>query len=404
MMKTSLDLFPDSFTNKQFNFSNSILINIYSIWDNAITYFVNKNFLNLDPLVCENSCHIRASVLFDLCTKYGNQNNLDKLFALRSSIYELIRRTFDSKFSGQDHNQSIYKILKSYNLYFEIKEDIFWDVKFLINCHVLTLTKKTLPLNGFVLNEKTCHEKILATGLAHNKVKNFVLSTQKELSAMSCQYIKKLADQQNFILSSAVIKVQKDKHGRSYVPQHPVGKVIISDIMQNNKNILFKVTRYFEGNFLDCVTIYFVPDARKKQFKIIYNIPRGEPCIVFSGVVNYTLIPETKEQYIERINKYSISLLINSNLAAHPQFSGSLSDATCPYEQAKEFFVNSNIISNAYIDYIESKNFAITHGCSLSNPTLLFLNHIYFDVTDNHLPINISQQKKKITEVQKDSL
>ena len=116
------------------------------------------------------------------------------------------------------------------------------------------------------------------------------------------------------------------------------------------------------------------------------------------------LIPETREQYIERIRKYPVPLLINSNLAAHPQFSGSLSDADCPYEQSKNFIISNNFLSNAYTDYIESKNFAITHGCSLSNPTLLFLNHIYFDITDNYLPENLTHQNRQTSEIQKESL
>lgn len=113
------------------------------------------------------------------------------------------------------------------DLFFFINPEIFANLKYIIHCYILTLIKKEFPSTDFTLHEKTCHEKILATGLVHNKVKCFVLETQKELSDISCKTLLSLIDDNNDI-----IKITKDNHGRSYLPQHVSGKVVLSQILK----------------------------------------------------------------------------------------------------------------------------------------------------------------------------
>tara|TARA_Y100000588_G_C14178170_1_gene892362 strand:- start:102 stop:1316 length:1215 start_codon:yes stop_codon:yes gene_type:complete len=375
MEYSCIQLFPKSFLNKLFNFSTGVLNNLLYLWKEAINNFLENNLAQLDPLVCENSCHIRALLLNNMAIKYTEKIQNKNLRRFSNSLERLITDIERITPSVQDHKLSIIEFIQAYSLDFNLESSLFKDLKFLISCHILTLTKKNMPSADFTLNEKTCHKKILATGLVHNKTKSLVLETQKELSLISCQYVLEILKDNN----EQDTKIFKDGHGRSYLPQHVSGKVFLTQLLDPNKIIVLEVSRFISENFYDKVIYFLQFDTDKHTLTEINHIDESRPCVVLAGVVNYKHIPETPKQYIERIKSFSIEHIFEANFAAHPQFSGSLRDEPCIYDDNHNE-KRPTLFRSFYLDYKTSKNFAETNGCTKESPALLFLNHIYCDI------------------------
>ncbi|MDF1758868.1 MAG: hypothetical protein P1U74_11340 [Legionellaceae bacterium] len=388
----SNQLFPNKFLTKQANFSNITLTKVFLLWKQAIISFTSKNMIDIDPLVCENACHIRAFVLNDLLQKYSRDNKICRFITYVDSIDYLVTKTLNVNIKEKD--ESIESYLNKESLFFDIDESMIFDLKFIIYSYILTLTKIELPSDNFALNEKTCHTKILETGLVHSKVKCLVSSTQKELSAMSCQYIKEKASIINNAGISILLDIKQDSHLRSYLPQLITAKVIMQSILGHNQVIIIKVNRYIRNQFLDTIICAYEPNQDKTDFCSISSLSEVKPCVVFSGVCNYEGIPETQDKYKYRLEQNSILSVILSNLAAHPQFSGNLRFQNCIYEEKIVLLTEEkkkqelDLVLKEYFHYTEMKDISKKIGCCIENPSLLFLNHIYCEMTSRFMQLD----------------
>ena len=108
------------------------------------------------------------------------------------------------------------------------------------------------------------------------------------------------------------------------------------------------------------------------------------PCIVFSGVVNYPYQPEDADTYLNRLQNASILNVLLANFAAHPQYSGNLKHEVPIFASHQHCASTGNLASQPVLEqevvsFNHFKDYAEQIGCTLSNPKLLFLNHIYCD-------------------------
>lgn len=390
----SFELFTTSFLHKHINFSSKTLSNLFAIWKKALLSFVSHNLTELDPLVCENSCHIRAAALHDLVLKYQNEAHKLYLHQIIANISNLIHKTCQIEIAEKDFNTSIYDFLLTHELFFTIDKSYLWDFQFIVLSYILTLTKKDMGTRDFTLCEKTCHEKIIEPGLVHNKAKSYVSSAQKELSAMSCAYIQSEVKHLGNDALSHLLHEKKDNHGRSFVAQFPTGKTIVNRALQTSKIIVLKIAQYVHGQYFNTLILAYKCNQNTNEFEQMGSIPYNLPCLVMSGVVNYENHPETTEEYINRLSSHSIANLILANLAAHQQFSGSLKETPCIFNEAITQYSTAPsllpFIEAEYTHYLQMKQFAHLNGCEINNPSLLFLNHIFCDSTNNYIGDSLS--------------
>lgn len=386
MQPTSISIFPQDFLNKIINFPKESLQNLFELCKDAALRFENRELQLLDPLVSENACHTRALILCHLSDKYHTRDGRSQW---RKIIYSLER--IQEKLSYlppicPQTKQTIADYLLENALYIAMDEQVLFDIKYVVLCRLLTITKKELPVSGYMLHEKTCLEALNSLGLVHNKIKSLVASAQKDLSSMSCKFIQKHGLKYNNPTQNELLSVKQDDHRRSYLPQYQTARIILLSALDNQTPIILKVSRYMESTYHDTVTLTFLASENKKEFRCV-PIAADSPktAIVCAGVVRYSGAVESPEDYAKRLSQHSLLHILLANFAAHPQFSGSLRDTPCIYRDAGTRLSDRKAeLAQEWEDFNQHVYFAKKHGCALENPELLFLNHVFCDVTANH--------------------
>ncbi len=402
---TLIDIAP-SFFDKQLNISIDVLINVFTLWQQAICCFIKQDLTAYDALVGENACHIRAAYITKLTTRINNDLIFKKhLHAFTSKLELLIFQLHQTAINKDDSTNSIKMFLDKHNLSFPLSSDYFSQIKYILDAHLLTLTKESISTTELTLNERTNYHRLKEFGLAKNKAKAMVSDAQKTLSKASCDYIQEEAIHLNNQALTYLLRIRQDAHRRSFLPQFIVAKVIFQRALQQRQNLLIKITRTLRGESFEQINLYFKTNSNQTDF-IPCNTPSGtQSCFVASGIVNYETTPESKKDYISRLTSASIIDILYANFAMHPQYAGELKDLPLPFNETIEFIqqeidilntlqseqqeiaeLNLLIaqIRNEALDYEQKKLFAINEGCSLDNPSLLFFNHMFADSIQNH--------------------
>lgn len=405
MPQNLTSIFPQSFLHKLINFPLNTLANLYHECRHAAWLFVNQKLHALDPLVCENACHIRSFILWQMVQKYQSKKALQQWTLFIKSLDELIQKIYSLPPINESTKQTIEEYITEQGLQLEIEEEFLFDIKFVFLSHLLTLTKKEYPSETFMLHEKTCLEALSHTGLVHNKVKSLVSSAQKELSIMSCDFIQIQSMRlQNSSLNLLLI-TRYDDHKRSYLPQYPTAKVIFLRALELNIPIIIKLSRYIRNQFHEELILGCMPSDDKSDFKLTSNIDNNIQAAIICGGVIYQEERTTNEDYIHRLSRYSLLQVLLSNFAAHPQFSGNLRETPCIYEEAFNNQENSQSqIAQEWDEYINNINFAKKEGCSLENPTLLFINHVFCDLVRSYKLDHLSNKMSQISLIDKINL
>ena len=402
MPQNLTSIFPQSFLHKLINFPRETLANLFHECRQSAWFFVTNKLRTLDPLVCENACHIRSFILWQMVQKYQTKRTFQQWTLFIKSLDELIQKIYSLPPIDESTKQTIEEYLTQHGLLIEIEEDFLFDIKFIFLSHLLTLTKKEYPSTTFMLHEKTCLEALSHTGLVHNKVKSLVSSAQKELSIMSCDFIQIQSMRlQNSRLNHLLVP-RYDDHKRSYLPQYPTAKVIFLSALELNTPIIIKLSRYIDNQFHEELTLGCIPSDDKTDFKLTSNIDtNNQAAIICGGVMNEKERTPT-EDYIHRLSRYSLLQVLLANFAAHPQFSGNLRETPCIYEEAFNNQENSQSqITQEWDEYNKNINFAKKEGCSLENPTLLFINHVFCDLVRSYKLEHISNKMPQVSLIDK---
>ncbi|KTC69827.1 hypothetical protein Lbir_1967 [Legionella birminghamensis] len=374
-------LFPQDFLHKLINFPKETLKNLFMLCQEAVHLFITNELNALDPLVCENACHIRAFALWHMTNKYRDTSAFSVWHSVMQSFNTIIEKISALPPINEHTRQTIESYLQEHGLYLGFDNELLFDVKFIVLSYLLTLTKKQLPSSSFMLYEKTCLEALNGLGLVHNKIKSFVSSAQKELSFMSCQIIQRHSQLYDNPALMELLVIRYDDHKRSYLPQYPTAKVILLSALQHNIPLIIKVSRFVKHRYHDELLLGFTPSLDKKEF---YLTPRFDnkcqAAIICEGIVNYPDGVERPETYVNRLNQQSPIQILLANFAAHPQFSGNLRNTPCIYKEAYE---NNSAFKAPIAQEWEAFNqhayFAKKEGCTFENPSLLFLNHVFCD-------------------------
>lgn len=393
-------LAPAGFLCKKMNLSINALHNFFMLWRQAIHCFLNNLLSHHDALVGENACQIRAAALVD----YSFDNQLKHaLVIISNQIHEIDELLLNLDTTQEDPELTIQEFLEKNKLLFKIPKQYIKKIRFIINSYILTLTKDRQPSHSLTLNERTSLEPIKKIGFVKNKAKSLVSSAQRSLSSLSCAYIISEANQFYDPSLSCLLKIKQDAHQRSYLPQFLVGKILINKLLQEHQMIIVKIRRSLNYEHFDSITFCLRPNKSHSDFEVSNILSTNLPCMVFEGSVNYTSSIESKKAYINKLSKYSFRDIFLSSFASHPQYSGELKDLPPPFEEAideikkeqelvdrnsskfKEFKCVIEKIKKEQLDFLQKKHLASEIGTAIDNPSLLFFNHIYADMVNNHM-------------------
>ncbi len=406
----SSHLAPQGFFSKTMNISKESLCNVFILWKEAIVSFLNDNYVDHDALVGENACHIRTCALIDIALiKNSNLQFNASLHTIAAQLKQIINSFKFITISGEDINKSVHAFLIKNNLTLSIPSQFFNYIKYILDTYLLTLTKETLQTSGITLYEKTSYQTIRNLGFAYNRAQFLVHHTQKSLSASSCEYVQSEARLLNNHPLSLLLKIKKDAHGRSFLPQFLVAKVLFLRALAQNRPLIVPITRYFNKLPFDHITLCFKPNANKTNYSLNITPSEHFPCMIMSGVVNYDSFPESMHEYKKRLLSYSFLDLIFANFAIHPQYAGDLKELPPPFDESIETLrkntvdvVHNNekscISMEATIksilaeknEFERLRQLAVKNGCSFDNPSLFFINHMYCDNASNHISNEIS--------------
>ena len=405
----SLSLAPNDFFSKKMNITREALASIFIFWQLALENFLNGHYSKHDALVGENACHIRAFVLYEisLLTK-DNPVFLSVLKDTIAHLTNIVHSIETVTIDNETAKDSVETFLVKNELIFKIPKSFFFHIKYIIDSYLLTVTKESLPTTGLTLRERTSYQPVRDWGFAYNRAQYLVHNTQKVLSASSCEHILYEAELLNKPHLHQLLKIKKDAHGRSFIPQFFTAKVLFLRALQKNTPLLFKITRYFKHTPIDNICLLLKPNQKQTDFEVCSNVSaKDAPIVMIEGVVNYDSIYESLEQYQNRLLSKSILEVILANFAIHPQYSGDLKHLPPPFDEAlsslmqitpepksmpnRQTECDDLIVENSFNEiYAEKEDFerhrkyANEEGCSLDNPSLLFINHMYCENALNY--------------------
>ncbi len=390
---------PKDFFEKSMNIGKDALIEIFSFWKQSIEQFGEKNFIKYDALVGENACHIRAfSLLTIFHKKKHDQKFQETLHHLSSVLSKTINTLTTTNIQKSDEKIAVREFLQNNNLLFDLPQNYLFDIKYIIDSFLLTITKESLPTIALTLSEKTSYQPVRDWGFAYNRAQYLVHNTQKVLSALSCEYI---ITESNHLPNTGLkhmLHIKKDSHGRSFIPQFFTAKVLFLRALNNKTPLLFKIKRHHNLNPIDTLTIMFTTSKDGSDFTICeHPLKKNTPVILVEGVINYESTPESNEEYKNRLLSSSILSVLLANFASHPQYSGDLKQLPPPFAEAHALMKQKELCTHTIVmeqkDFEYHKKYANDHGCSLEKPSLLFINHMYLDVAENHVDEHSRIQK-----------
>lgn len=382
---------PNDFFKKSMNIGKEALLEIFSFWKQSIEQFTERNFIKYDALVGENACHIRAFALLNIFHKKNHDHRFQKaLQHIISVLARNIRSLSTTSIEKSDTQIPVKEFLENNSLLFDLPYNYLFEMKYIIDSFLLTTTKESLPTIGLTLKEKTSFQPVRDWGFAYNRAQYLVHNTQKALSALSCKYILTEALHLPDTGLKHMLHIKKDSHGRSFIPQFFTAKVLFFRALHKKNPLLFKVTRHHNLKPIDTLTIMFTTSEDGSDFTVCnHKLKSNTPVIMVEGVINYESTPESMEMYKERLLSFSILSVLLANFASHPQYSGDLKHLPPPFEEAYTLMEQENLCPQKILmeqrDFEYHKKYATNHGCSLENPNLLFVNHMYLDIAENHI-------------------
>lgn len=388
-----LDLLPQ---NKEMKIKNihdadSILFKIEQIltlYDDFKDKVIQKKFGAFDPLIGENSCQIRAYMLYNLFLERSLSNLVDFTTKLSTVITCLLNRIHllkvrlketkadisGNKFTDKS-NIDLRKFLFINELVIDFPEDVY--ISFLI----YFLSRYTVNDNSGIhigIDYKKMGNELHCS---KNWSRRLVHKYQVLISKISCQYVRKLAEDIKIkhpeYLVVLDMLVQRDDDGRYVIPCYLSMDILLKHMTLNSTLILIQ---HIIPDTNQSKELFF--DVYENEYKLVNRskIPANKPCVVFRGISNRPLTE--KNTLKNRLLQLNIKQLLLGSTARHPQFPGKkLTHLKFnPFSLIQFGELNSTPIKSLKLieeKFLYMKDWAYSHGCCLEQPETFFASHIF---------------------------
>lgn len=351
------------------------------------SFYVLQHYHEFDPHVGETSCQIRAYQMIVLSMTVNEVSKVSiyrKISLLKETLgrieqdtahYEKVDTTPQRT---NDHHTTLDQFIESNNYSFELDEVEF----FLVQARILTQYKTYYGDGNPCIDYYSLTHDL---GVSKHTARQLVHLYQINLSESSCNFIMQLVNDMPsppFSPSDLSLLRNFDDDDRYVLPCYWVMKAIYAHMLHTRKTILLSVKRIFNNQTVDHFLLPFTVTSSYGRIKYHTDITRlpDQPCFVVHGITKYSQpVEETQQTFISRLLGMGLESIIFLNMAIHPQYSGK-----------KLSLLSSNPLTadtvNLQIsDYIGLKEFltlqrqADIFGCSINNPSLFYIEHIYCD-------------------------
>lgn len=390
-----LDLLPQSkeMKIKKIQDAEKILMEIEKILDLYNDYknkVLIKKFGEFDPLIGENSCQIRAYMLYNLFMD-GSYNNLinlvikmsyavssaqKKIKSLRIRLKETKMDFSENKFTDKS-NIDLGCFLYANDLIFDFPEDIY--ISFLI----YFLSRYTINNNEGIhtgIDYKKMNEEL---DFSKNLSRRLIHKYQVYISKISCQYVRGLAEEIKMkhpeYLSVFDVLIHRDDDGRYVIPCYFSMDILLKHMALNTALILIQTDT--DDTKQDEILLFEL-NEKKSRLCNFDKIPSNIPCVVFKGISSISFTGNSKLK--DRLLQLDLKQLLLGSTARHPQFPGKNLDHLKANPFSSRLFDNldlNQINSLKLIEenYLNMRDWALIQGCCLEQSETFFATHIFCD-------------------------
>ncbi|MCH9627113.1 MAG: hypothetical protein S4CHLAM2_07470 [Chlamydiales bacterium] len=343
--------------------------------EQALTHFLNGAFSDFDALVGENACHIRATMILLI----ANQPCLEIKNLLKRICCVLDKVNFAFKKGDFELHQSLYLfVLKN-----KIDIKISFCEKFLVSSFILTKVRELLPPNPskwIVRNERTSTKKVKEiSDVGSSFARDLVKRLRNLVSTASVSFIQEIAhifpsnDPRHYMVSNLYC-VSHDKFGRlKCLPSFWYTLALMRYAVLMDLPLVMVVSQIASDcghKTLKKESFYF--KVVKGSYRLVSpnQFEQRAPAVVVLGSCcrRSAEFPEFSD-WKEEIQRYDPCDLILAYAAAHRQYP----------DESKDVLIEKS----APPLYHTYKSKALEWGCSLDNPSLFFLVHVYCDQIKN---------------------
>jgi len=339
----------------------------------AFTQYLQGHLSSFDSLVGENSCQIRATMIFLIADLPEVEiNNL--LDEVRYGL-EII-----NNFKSDDSQcKTLKEYLKEKKLHIKLNN----REAFLISSYILTQVRDILPPKAskrIVRNESTNIKKIKKISpVGSTFSRELVKKLRHFLSSTSVNFVQEAASLLSIpnsyinMVSDKYI-VNHDKFGRlRCLPAFWYTFILMQYSLTIKLPIAFKISRMatdLDYQVINEVSLFFKVVKGKYALTSTNDFSREDPILIILGSCcrkfeNFPPLDIWKQEFLQ----YNPLDLLLAYAAAHRQY---------PDEEKDILVGNSNC---EIFDYYRTKASEI--GCSLENPSLFFLVHAYCEKIKN---------------------
>ena len=365
-------------------------------------FYFQQAFHLFDPHVGETSCQIRAYQVLLLAKSIKPEDLLLAGVRLQFLNEIVLRIKKDlihyQKVAHYRHNlNSAVKTLEnflresSYNFEFSSLEN------FLVQSYILTYYKKISTNGNPAIDINRIMQRIKISKTAAKRIIRFY---QINLSKISCEFISSLLQETpEANISPTFLQALRcnDDDGRLVLPCYPVIKILWQHMKKNNNIVILNIDRKQDNKTVDSLSFSF--QLAMNEIKLIENAPPAEANYIIFGIVKYSQnILENKLDFISRFLKNDIENIILSNMAMHPQYSGNklreLSDNPFALNNITSRFKEADSLKKEFLFW---RCKAGELGCSMQNPALFYIVHIFcgrnrvdiqFNESGDKIPLN----------------
>lgn len=311
----------------------------------AMDAFLKGELKQFDALVGENACHIRASKVAEL----ANRVLTDRAFAGEvQKIKDVPIRTLPQ------------------------------DLAFLVNCYFLNV-RQVIP-KGICYEEKMDDESAgKRFGISKNQAAERRKEAQKAVSQASVEHIQQTATPSLLPFVSGDFRLH-DRLSRSMIPCYMAVKAILK---QPHYFVVDCKESIDQQSFIGRMMIVYKPEMIEKQGKNglmkkrlqhiacpMEEVAGNQPVVVLRGYAVQD--PDKPKDLRKELLAFSLRTLFLTNAAQHDQYGGEFKSSPIPFSEGcvkKQKFEAMKELAN-------------TIGCSLKNPTLFCIDHMYASTKD----------------------
>lgn len=383
---TLLDLLPykkDILLSEKFLVKRLIVLSQYLLDEITATIHdisVTQNTYSFDPHVGENLCQIRAVQLLDFLTK-DKTRYAPELALVQAKVTRCLSTLKKVELNNIESHETLSDLFKALGLIFPIGKHLY-----------------TLILMRFLTNFRVCNnldnmiidydEMTTRLGLSKNLCRRFIHHYQKQLSALSCEFVLDISlDISSSMTNLLRLVIHQDEDARTTLPSYLVMKVLMHNLIKQKTNILIVIKHLTAHKFTNLLYQY---DSSTQCYQRLSNPDTktlNSHCLVIHGVTQTQL--DLSTDFLHQFDEIGMLNIIMGNMATHPQYSGKklIGLKSNPFLPLN-ICCDPDITSYASLleeEFLQMKALGTQYGCTENNPDLFFIRHIFVDTSKNQL-------------------